>query len=93
MFKKDGNLVLWDGIFLNEFNNSDLEASLAYVEKYLAFLMQWLSTNMHALSFNTNVIKYMICEVLYGERITDNLDCELFNFYGDDYKKKEISAN
>jgi len=46
-----------------EFNNSDLEASLAYVEKYITNLMQGPATNMQALSINTNVIKYMTCEV------------------------------
>jgi len=76
-----------------EFNNSDLEASLAYVEKYLTNLMQGPATNMQALSINTNVIKYMTCEVQYGGRITDNLDRELFNAYGDDYIKEGIFGN
>lgn len=76
-----------------EFNNSDLEASLAYVEKYLTYLMQGPTSNMAALSINTNVIKYMTCEVQYGGRITDNLDRELFNAYGDDYIKEGIFGN
>jgi len=30
----------------------------------------------------------MICEVQYGGRITDDLDRELFNAYGEDYFKE-----
>ena len=35
----------------------------------------------------------MTCEVQYGGRITDNLDRELFNAYGDDYIKEGIFGN
>ena len=40
-----------------------------------------------------NVIRYMICEVQYGGRITDDLDRELFNAYGEDYLKEAIFGN
>lgn len=76
-----------------EFNNSDLEASLFYVEKHITNLMSGPSTNMQALPINTNVIKYMTCEIQYGGRITDGLDRELFNAYGDDYIKEGIFGN
>lgn len=36
------------------------------------------------------VIRYMVCEVQYGGRITDDLDRELFNAYGEDYLKESI---
>lgn len=35
----------------------------------------------------------MICEVQYGGRITDDLDRELFNAYGDDYIRDNIFSN
>jgi len=35
----------------------------------------------------------MTCEVQYGGKITDNLDRELFNAYGDDYIKEGIFGN
>jgi dynein heavy chain len=35
----------------------------------------------------------MTCEIQYGGKITDNLDRELFNAYGDDYIKDGIFAN
>lgn len=40
-----------------------------------------------------NVIRYMICEVQYGGRITDDLDREMFNAYGEDYLKEAIFGN
>lgn len=40
-----------------------------------------------------SVIRYMVCEVQYGGRITDDLDRELFNAYGDDYLKETIFGN
>jgi dynein heavy chain len=60
-----------------EFNYSDLEASLSYVDKHL--------TNCTSLGIKHSwkAIRYMTCEVQYGGRITDNLDRELFNTYGD----------
>ncbi len=40
-----------------------------------------------------SVVRYMICEVQYGGRITDDLDRELFIAYGDDYLKENIFGN
>lgn len=60
-----------------EFNASDLEASLIFCENHM--------TN----AFNNNLIiswravRYMVCDVQYGGRITDNLDREMFQTYGD----------
>lgn len=59
-----------------EFNNSDLEASLLYVEKHM--------TQSAALGVNMSfkAMQYMTCDVQYGGRITDDLDRELFITYG-----------
>jgi len=40
-----------------------------------------------------NVIRYMVCEVQYGGRITDDLDRELFIEYGEYYLKEGIFGN
>ena len=45
------------------------------------------------LNIQMPVIKYMVCEVQYGGRITDDLDRELFVAYGDDYLKDGIFGN
>jgi dynein heavy chain len=39
---------------------------------------------------NTTVLKYVLCEVLYGGRITDDLDRELFATFGEEYIKDGI---
>jgi len=59
-----------------EFNNSDLEASMLYVEKH----MTQHSATGSALSFKA--MQYMTCDVQYGGRITDDLDREMFQAYG-----------
>lgn len=76
-----------------EFNNSDLEASLCFIEKYLNNLMSGPTSSTQSLPISTAVIKYMVCEVQYGGRITDDLDRELFNAFGDDYLKDHIFQN
>uniref|UniRef100_A0A7S3YRZ4 AAA+ ATPase domain-containing protein n=1 Tax=Lotharella globosa TaxID=91324 RepID=A0A7S3YRZ4_9EUKA len=55
-----------------EFNQSDLEASLMFLEKHFY--------ESGGVSWNT--IQYMICEVQYGGRITDDYDRVLFNTFG-----------
>jgi dynein heavy chain len=60
-----------------EFNSADLEASLIFCENHM--------TN----AFNNNLqiswraIRFIICDVQYGGRITDDLDREMFNTYGE----------
>jgi len=58
-----------------EFNNSDLDASLLFLEKHLS------STILVGLPLTWNTIQYMIAEVQYGGRITDDLDRDLINTY------------
>jgi len=58
-----------------EFNNSDLDASLLFLEKHLS------STIMVGLPLSWTTIQYMIAEVQYGGRITDDLDRDLINTY------------
>jgi dynein heavy chain len=59
-----------------EFNNSDLEASLCYLDKHMN---QCATLNM---AYSWKAMVYMVCEVQYGGRITDSLDRELFNTFG-----------
>ena len=54
-----------------EFNTSDLEASLTFLEKHC------FSTT--GLSWPT--VRYMISQVQYGGRITDDLDSVLFQTF------------
>lgn len=79
-----------------EYNNSDLEASLAFVEKYMNQLQnisgQAVNPNTN-FQINYSVLIYMISDIQYGGRITDNLDRELFNTYGELYFKETITTN
>jgi len=58
-----------------QFNNSDLEASLGYIDKHLT---QSAATNS---PYSFKALVYMVCEVQYGGRITDALDRELMSCY------------
>jgi len=58
-----------------EFNNSDLDASLLFLEKHLS------TTVMVGAQLSWTTIQYMIAEVQYGGRITDDMDFELFRTY------------
>lgn len=59
-----------------EFNSSDLDASLIFLEKHLS------TTILVGMQLSWNTIQYMVAEVQYGGRITDDLDRELFITYG-----------
>ncbi|CAD7937232.1 unnamed protein product [Amoebophrya sp. A120] len=67
-----------------EYNNSDLEACLNFLEKHLSSTV----TVGQPLSWNT--IQYMVAEVQYGGRITDDLDRELFATYTLKWFNEEI---
>ena len=60
-----------------EFNTSDLEASLNYIENHMNAAM------IHNQPLSWKAMKYVTCDIMYGGRITDGLDRELFNTYGD----------
>ena len=75
-----------------EFNYSDLEASLAFIEKYLIQLQTLTGITNPTVNFPISypVLIYMLCEIQYGGKITDNLDRELFNAYGENYYRETL---
>lgn len=64
-----------------EFNTSDLEASLTFLEKHCLFASQGLSWP---------TVRYMICQVQYGGRITDDFDRILFDTFGKEWLGPDI---
>jgi len=58
-----------------EYNNSDLDACLAFAEKHFS------TTVVLGQPVSWITVQYMVSEVQYGGRITDDLDRELFNTY------------
>ena len=59
-----------------EFNTSDLEASLTFIENH----MNAASLGISQISWNA--IRIMVCDIQYGGRITDSIDREMFFTYG-----------
>ncbi|KAL0487737.1 dynein heavy chain [Acrasis kona] len=57
-----------------EFNQTDLECALHFLGKYM------YETDNKRLSWST--VRYMICDVQYGGRVTDDYDRELLDKYG-----------
>jgi len=55
-----------------EFNNSDLQASLTFLEQHMT---QCGNLNQ---PYSWKAMQYMVCDVQYGGRITDGLDTQLF---------------
>jgi len=58
-----------------EYNNSDLDACLLFLEKHVS------TTIMAGSPISWVTVQYMVAEAQYGGRITDDLDRELFNTY------------
>jgi len=58
-----------------EYNTSDIDACILFIEKHLA------ATVMVGQPISWSTTQYMIAEVQYGGRITDDLDRELFITY------------
>jgi len=60
-----------------EFNQTDLEASAFYMRAHMT------EVELRKGQVSWPAVHYMVCEIQYGGRITDNLDRRLFNTYGD----------
>jgi len=67
-----------------EYNNSDLDACLLFLEKHVSvsFMVE------QPISWIT--VQYMVAEVQYGGRITDDLDRELFTTYAQKWLCEDI---
>lgn len=74
-----------------EFNDSDLEASLAYIDKYLNQLIKSHGGVIsHNINPDYNVINIMVCEIQYGGKVSDNIDRDILKAYGDKYFRSTI---
>ena len=60
-----------------EFNTADLEASLTFIENHMTNAFN------NGLIISWRAIRFMVCDVQYGGRITDDLDREMFGTYGE----------
>lgn len=65
-----------------EFSNADLDSCLTYLEK--------LSPTGNFEDSKWKMAKFMVCEIQYGGKITDERDRDLVNAYGEDFFKAEI---
>ncbi len=70
-----------------EFNHSDLTASLLFVQKYM-YSIQAALKRSGELAWPS--IRYMVCEVMYGGRVTDAHDRRLLNAYGNQWLDSKI---
>lgn len=67
-----------------EFNNSDLEASLLYLDKHLT---QCAALNI---PYSWKAMCFMVCDVQYGGKITDDLDRQMFITYGSLWVREDV---
>ena len=65
-----------------DFNNGDLGASMMFLEKHL-----------YAGPISWPTLQYMVSEVQYGGKITDNLDRRLFITYGSSWVSPRVLAD
>jgi len=70
-----------------EFNNSDLDACLLFLEKHMS------TSVMVGQPLSWNTIQYMVAEAQYGGRITDDLDRELFVTYAAKWLCDDVFKN
>jgi len=61
-----------------EFNDSDMSATAEFIQKFLD-----ASDPKKPITWST--VRYMMCEVMFGGRITDDLDRRLMNTYGEQW--------
>jgi dynein heavy chain len=71
-----------------EFNYADLDASLSFLQNHFASIGDDYKKGA-PISWPT--VNYMICEVHYGGKITDDRDRELFVTYGDLWLRPEVA--
>jgi dynein heavy chain len=67
-----------------EFNSSDLIASLTFLDRHIS---QAETSNTQP---NWDIIRFMVCEIQYGGRITDSIDLKLFFSFGNEWIDEKI---
>jgi dynein heavy chain len=67
-----------------EYNTSDIDACLLFLEKHVA------TSLMLNIPISWVTVQYMVSEVQYGGRITDDLDRELFNTYTKKWMSEDV---
>lgn len=70
-----------------EFNNSDLEASLTFLDRHI---LQAETLNQQP---SWEIMRFMVCDVQYGGRITDEKDFELMQAFGNEWLDAKILKN
>jgi len=70
-----------------EYNNSDLVASLTFLERHVS------TSVLVGSQISWVTVQYMIAEAQYGGRITDDLDRELFVTYASKWLSDDIFKN
>ncbi len=71
-----------------EFNYADLDASLSFLQNHFASIGDDFKKGP-PISWST--VQYMICEVHYGGKITDDRDRDMFNTYGECWLRPEVA--
>mmetsp|Transcript_2911 Transcript_2911/g.5238 ORF Transcript_2911/g.5238 Transcript_2911/m.5238 type:complete len:1085 (+) Transcript_2911:1-3255(+) len=67
-----------------EFNQSDLEASLRFMQKHMNVV------DSKKLSISWPTVRYMVSDIQYGGRVTDDMDRKLLNAYAETYLSPRI---
>ena len=72
-----------------EFNSNDLSASVQFLANHMLF--QESVSKKNFISWQT--VHYMICEVHYGGRITDDFDRRMWNTYGSEWLTTKVFSS